>query len=478
MTEPQIQGAPVQDQEWLLAVALFADHKLCQQFVADGLSIDDLVVSFQARVLVDACLHAAAQPDASTEDERQIHFQVAVTNHLRATLNDTDQYTVLQPALADSVAKVGSPTFTYGRAAAAIRVSRKAEQLRRNLQLVGSLVPEQFHLPVGPHDDWLATLQGRLVKTARMFAEIVTGRKDKPWREIVGDVRGELEAAIAAGSKEHAGRLSWSFSDADKILYPLRDGEMVVVGARPSVGKSALLVGIARVNARAKEKKRFLLFTYEDTPEQIATRMNQQETGISGITILDAPTMTQARFISNLKEIESLSVEVINASGMNIEQLCAKAELIHSINPVDGVGIDYLQLVPPTDRRMPREQQVSEVSRGSKGLATRIGRPVVVLAQLNRGSEHDNRPPRLSDLRESGAIEQDADRVVLLHRPAKNTRGEEQDVQSGNCPPVIELWMIQAKMRNGPTSTCRAAFVSAATKYTNLAQEPQNRPML
>ncbi len=466
--DQKIQGAPVQDQEWLLAVALFADYRLCAQFVADGMRVDDLTTSWASQHLVGACLHAAAVPDDTQPEERQIHYQVLVTNHLRSSLNDTDRYTVLQPALEDSVKKVGSPTLTYRRAADAVRVSRKAEQLRRNLELVSALVPKQFHLPVGPHDDWLATLQGRLVKTARMFAEIVTGSRDKLWKEVVGDVRTELEKAIASGNKQQLGRLSWSFSDADKTLYPMRDGEMVVVGARPSIGKSALVVCIARMNARVKEPKRFLLFTYEDTPEQIAIRMNQQDTGISGITILDAPVFTQHKFMANLKEVEGLSVEVVNARGMTIDQLCAKAELIHSVNPVDGIGIDYLQLVAPSNNRLPREQQIAEASRGAKSLAMAIGRPVIALAQLNRDGEKDNRPPRLSDLRESGAIEQDADRVVLLHRPSKNARGEEQDVQTGNAPSVLELWLIQAKMRNGPTCTCRAAFVSSATKYTNL----------
>lgn len=478
MDDQPIKGAPVEDQEWLLAVSMFADHTLCAQFVADGMQLDDLTTSFRARSLVEACLRAAAVPDNSTPDERQIHYQVAIQTHLRAGLSDSEQYEVTAAALADSSSKVGSPTRTFRTAAAAVRVSRKAEQLRRNLELVGSLVPARNHLPVGPHDDWLSTLQGRLVKTARMFAEIVTGQKDKPWKEVVSDVRGELQRSIDSGTREHVGRLSWSISDADKTLYPMRDGEMVVIAARPSVGKSALLVCIARVNARAKEKKRFLLFTYEDTPDQIAIRMNQQDTGISGITILDAPVFTQHRFMSNFAQIEGLSVEVVNARGMTIDQLCAKAELIHSVNPVDGVGIDYLQLVSPSNNRLPREQQVAEASRGAKNLAMGINRPVLALAQLNRDGEKENRPPRLADLRESGSIEQDADRVVLLHRPSKNSRGEEQDVQSGNAPPVLEIWMIQAKMRNGPTCTCRSAFVSAATKYANLSPEPSTRPML
>ena len=470
--EDRIPGVPVGDHEWLLSVALFADHQLCAQFLADGFRVDDLTVSWQARALAEGCLHAAAQPDSSPGEERQIHYQVAVISHLQAALTDVEHYTALTAGLKDSTDRVGSPSFTYRRAAAAIQVSRKAEQLRRNLEDVAALVPPRNHLPVGPHDDWLGALQARLVQTARMFAEIVTGKKDKAWKEVVGEVRDELEKSIASGSRQHVGRLSWSVSDADRTLYPMRDGELVVVAARPSVGKSALLVCIARENARAKEKKRFLLFTYEDTPEQIAIRMNQQDTGISGITILDSPVMTQRRFISNLKSVEELSVEVINARGMNIDQLCAKAELIHAVNPVDGVGIDYLQLIAATDRRMPREQQVAEAARGAKSLAMSLGRPVIALAQLNRSSEHDNRPPRLSDLRESGSIEQDADRVVLLHRPGKNARGEDQDVQSGNAPAVLELWMIQAKMRNGPTATCRTAFISSATKYANLGTEP------
>jgi replicative DNA helicase len=450
---------------------MFADHQLCARYIEDGFGADDL--GFPSRALAESCLAAAAREDKTTDyHERQINYQVAVTEHLRATLDDTNRWIVLSGALEDEMKKIGSPAVIYSRCSEALKIHRKHFQLARNLELVNALVPKPGHLPAPPFDDWIQTLHGRLVKTARMFGDLLTKAKERTWAEIVDVVKAELQNAFDQNLRQVPGRLSWTLNDADKFLLPIRDGELVIIGARPSVGKSALVVQLARVNA--KRGKRFLLFTFEDSPEQVVGRMNSQDTGINGVTIFDAPADVRATFLKNFDTIRALPVEVINAVGMNIEQVAAKAELIHALEPIDGVGIDYLQLVSPIDRRTPREQQVAETSRGAKLLAGRLQRPVILLSQLNREGERDNRPPRLSDLRESGAIEQDGDRVVLLHRPNKRKDGTPQDVQSGDVPDWLEIWWIQAKMRNGPTSSMRTAFHSSSVRYANVQRETAN----
>ena len=131
------------------------------------------------------------------------------------------------------------------------------------------------------------------------------------------------------------------------------------------------------------------------------------------------------------------------------------------------VVVDYLQLLRGMDQRMPREQQIAEISRGMKGMAKELSLPVVVLSQLNRESERDKRDPRLSDLRESGSIEQDADVVMLLHRPKKRD-DDDEGVQEGALPGDTEhIKLIIAKQRNGPIGEVDLTFLRRFTRYEN-----------
>jgi replicative DNA helicase len=143
-------------------------------------------------------------------------------------------------------------------------------------------------------------------------------------------------------------------------------------------------------------------------------------------------------------------------------QLRAKARRVASRHKLGLIIVDYLQLLNPTDSKVPREQQVAEASRGLKSLAKELDVPVVVLSQLNRSSEKENRPPRLADLRESGSIEQDADVVLMLARP------KEADEKFQVAADSAEL--IVAKQRNGPVGELRLTFLRDLTRFENFTQ--------
>ena len=163
-------------------------------------------------------------------------------------------------------------------------------------------------------------------------------------------------------------------------------------------------------------------------------------------------------------ELKKAPLYIDDASNSSILDIRAKARRIHSKDPLGLIIIDYLQLIRGTDARVQREQQIAEISRGVKGMAKELDIPVVVLSQLNRDSERENRSPRLSDLRESGSIEQDADVVMMLHRPKKR---EDEDSDGSTFGDVEHIKLILAKQRNGPVGEIDLAFIRRYTRYEN-----------
>jgi replicative DNA helicase len=149
----------------------------------------------------------------------------------------------------------------------------------------------------------------------------------------------------------------------------------------------------------------------------------------------------------------------------------ARARRVHSKHHLGLVVIDYLQLISGTDNRVHREQQIAEISRGVKAMAKELQLPVIVLSQLNRESEKEKRRPRLSDLRESGSIEQDADVVLLLARPAESD--EEAELADSYREVLREL--IVAKQRNGPVGTVPLLFDRSLTKFGNYRDDGSAR---
>jgi len=292
----------------------------------------------------------------------------------------------------------------------------------------------------------------------------------KPLRESLDDAVADIHALL--NGREDTGGVMSGFRDLDGMTYGFHPGEMIVLAARPSVGKTSLGMNFAEhaiLPGGGREASGVLVFSLEMTAAQLAMRLICSRARVDMKRIRDRVISKQdsTDIANTVKELKQAPLWIDDASNSTILDLRAKARRLHTKHPLGLVVIDYLQLIRGTDQRVQREQQIADISRGVKGMAKELNVPVVVLSQLNRESERENRDPRLSDLRESGSIEQDADVVLMLHRPKKRD-DDDEGVQEGGLPGDVEhIKLIIAKQRNGPVGDIDLTFVRRYTRYEN-----------
>lgn len=261
------------------------------------------------------------------------------------------------------------------------------------------------------------------------------------------------------------------FTDLDKLMWGFQRQEMIILAARPSMGKTSLALNFAEAAAMPKpggKQHAVLLFSLEMSAAQLAMRMLCSRARVNMKLLRDGLLSKNGddmqRMVATADEFAKAPIFIDDSSALSIMQLRAKARRIHSRTPLGFIMVDYLQLLSPTDPRVPREQQVAEASRGLKQLAKELDVPVLVLSQLNRSSEKENRTPKLADLRESGSIEQDADVVLMLARP------RDADEKFQVAADSAEL--IVAKQRNGPVGELKLTFLRDITRFENYTQVP------
>jgi replicative DNA helicase len=261
--------------------------------------------------------------------------------------------------------------------------------------------------------------------------------------------------------------LSTGFPDLDKMTTGLHGGEMVVIAARPSMGKTSLAMNIAEAVA-IDQKLPVGVFSLEMKAEALVLRMlcsrskvNLRKMQDGFFTERDFPKLTRAA-----GNLAGAPLFLDDTSALSILQLRAKARRMWQQHGIKLFVIDYLQLLHSTARRAEnRQQEIADISSGIKALAKELNVPIVVLSQLNRELEKDkSRKPRLSDLRESGAIEQDADLVALLYKPSGD-EDEEAPEQEG-----VPLKLYVAKQRNGPTGDIELTFLKPYTRFESAAK--------
>lgn len=258
------------------------------------------------------------------------------------------------------------------------------------------------------------------------------------------------------------------FKDLDNLTWGFQKQEMIILAARPSMGKTSLALNFAEAAAMPKrgEGVPVLIFSLEMSAAQLALRMLCSRARVN-LKLLREGLLSRngddnTRLVAVADEFAKSPIFIDDSSHLSIMELRAKARRVHARRPLGLIVVDYLQLLSPTDSSVPREQQVAEASRGLKALAKELGLPVIVLSQLNRSSEKENRTPKLADLRESGSIEQDADVVLMLARP------KEADEKFQTAADSAEL--IVAKQRNGPVGELRLTFLRDITRFENYTQ--------
>ena len=262
--------------------------------------------------------------------------------------------------------------------------------------------------------------------------------------------------------------MSTGFPDLDKMTDGLNGGEMVVIAARPSMGKTSLAMNIAE-HVALELKLPVGVFSLEMSSESLVLRMLCSIARVNMRSIRDG-FMSESDFpklMSASGRLAGAPLYIDDTAGLSIVELRARARRMHQQHGIRLFVIDYLQLLNSTARRSQdnRQQEIADISSGVKALAKELKVPVIVLAQLNRELEKDkSRKPRLSDLRESGSIEQDADLVGLLYKPSS---GDDEDGAAPDESVGVPVNLLIAKQRNGPTGDVDLTFMKPYTRFEN-----------
>lgn len=254
------------------------------------------------------------------------------------------------------------------------------------------------------------------------------------------------------------------FKDMDSILNGLHRGELIIVAARPSQGKTALALNMSENIASTGMSVGFL--SLEMTREGLASRM------LSSLSGVDAGRMRKnilstndyAALTAAAKKLSNMPIQIDDTPSMSLTQVRAKARRMKKKFGIEILFVDYLQLMSGRKARYSsRQEEVSDISRGVKAIARELSIPVVCLSQLNRGNEaREDKRPRMSDLRESGAIEQDADVIMMIHREDYYHKAEASYMPNNTAEVIIE------KQRNGPTGIVKLYFESSTTRFKPL----------
>lgn len=267
---------------------------------------------------------------------------------------------------------------------------------------------------------------------------------------------------LHSGDRDTLG-IQTGYADLDSVLTGLRPGEMLVLAARPSIGKTALALNMAANMALSEAAVPVGIFSLEMSADLLVLRLLCTEARVSLSDIREGAlsTVRWQEIMDAGQRFRAAPIYIDDTGNLDIIELRARARRMKRQFDIQVLMIDYLQLLKASvGRNATRENEVARISGGIKALSKELGIPIVVMAQLNRQAEQAGQKPRLAHLRESGAIEQDADVVALLHRE------RDQDVEEGVIGREgMEAELIIAKHRNGPTGIVRLTFLPTYTRF-------------
>ena len=298
--------------------------------------------------------------------------------------------------------------------------------------------------------------QGRVTKGPSKIGDI-----------IVNEVYDKLQKLSSADKDKYKG-FTTGFTDLDKAITGLNRSDLLIIGARPAMGKTSLALNLAR-NTAMMGKKKVLFFSLEMTKEQLAQRVLSIEARVESTNMRTGDISGQewANLATATALLSNCELYFDDTSNMTVSEMKSR---IRRLRDVDAVFVDYLQLMKSGSRVESRVQEVSEITRNLKLMAKDLNIPVVVLAQLARSTEGRGKShrPQLADLRESGSIEQDADIVIMLYRDEYYATEKDDAAPDEDRPAVNEAEFIIAKNRHGPTTTVKVAWNGDYTMFTNL----------
>lgn len=286
--------------------------------------------------------------------------------------------------------------------------------------------------------------------------------EQKNMEELVSNVIIEIEQATR--KKGEINGLRTGFKNLDYMLTGLHGGELIIIAARPGMGKTAFVLNIAH-HIAIREKTGVAIFNLEMTAEQLVTRLMAVDSMVESghMKTGDISDSEWGKLLESTQNLNTAPLYIDDNSSITIAELRTKCRKLKQTKNIGLIVIDYLQLMNSTGKVESRQLFIAEVSRALKSLAKELNVPIIALSQLNRAvdTRQDHRPT-LADLRESGAIEQDADVVMFIYRDDEYNKESEK-------PGVAEI--IVAKQRNGSTGTAELAWIGKYTKFANISYE-------
>jgi replicative DNA helicase len=311
-----------------------------------------------------------------------------------------------------------------------------------------------------------------LDEAERKIFEITESHLQKSFQGMDRAVRDALEYIEAIHSqKDRKFSVPSGFYELDEILGGFQKSDLVIVAARPSMGKTAFALTVAR-NAAIDHGVPVGVFSLEMSTMQLIIRLLCAEGRLNAHLVRTGklPSEEGVKLSKNAHKLINAPLYVDDSPSQTVLEIRAKARRLKAEKNVGMIIIDYLQLMQGPPKAESREREISHISRSLKALAKELNIPVIALAQLNRAVEvRSDKRPQLSDLRESGSIEQDADVVIFLNRPEQY--GIDKDENGESNEGVAEI--IIGKQRNGPTGTIKLAFIKDYARFENLAHARQ-----
>ncbi len=347
---------------------------------------------------------------------------------------------------------------TAANAAYYAQIVREQSKLR-SLVEVGTRIAQLGYTTDGADVDGLINMA-----QSEVFA--ISENEEESQAAMISDIFPDLYDQLVANEKRDNGLqgLSTGFPDLDQRLNGLRPGQMIIVAARPGVGKSTLAMDFAR-QAALHDHKPVAYFSLEMNRMELVLRLLAAESGVFQDRMIKGEMTAEdwERVATTMDKVADAPLLVDDSPNLTLAEIRAKARRLRQQSDIQMVIIDYLQLLSSGGKQVEsRQQEVSEFSRSIKLLAKELEIPIIAVAQLNRDSEKRNdKRPQVADLRESGSLEQDADVVLLIHR---------EDMYNDDSEKAGLAEVIIGKQRSGPTGTVELAFQGHYARFASLAE--------
>ncbi len=335
------------------------------------------------------------------------------------------------------------------------RIIRKKSILRRLIQTSAEVVARCYDA-----QDDIDTLVDEAEKTIFEIAHSKKGEGFQPMSSVVPKAFDRINRLF--DKQEHITGVATGYDELDRMTAGLQPAEMIILAARPSMGKTALAMNIVQ-HAAMIDKVPVAVFSLEMSVESLALRMlcslgpiDSQRVRTGRLLDSDWPKLTRATGM-----LSEAPIYIDDTPGLTVLEMRAKARRLKSEQDLGLIVVDYLQLMQGKSTAENRAQEISDISRSLKAMAKELNVPVLALSQLNRSLEsRTDKRPQLADLRESGAIEQDADVIMFIYR---------DEVYNRDSPDKGTAEIIIGKQRNGPIGECKLAFVQNYTRFADLA---------